>query len=162
MATALFLYVKHPLMQQLKLTIELVPKSSWYTNVRSEVSKGEWDRIRRKCYAAAGHVCEICGDTGLNQGVKHPVECHEIWTYEDSDRIQRLTGLIALCPNCHKVKHPGLAQIKGELPIVINQLKQVNHMSFEQAVDYLQKSFALWTKRSKVPWSVDTSFLQTY
>jgi 5-methylcytosine-specific restriction endonuclease McrA len=54
-------------MKHYPLTIELVPKTAWYTNVRSNVSKKEWDRIRKKSYQNAGHVCEICGDTGLNQ-----------------------------------------------------------------------------------------------
>ena len=27
----------------MKLTIELVPQTAWYSNVRSNVSKAEWD-----------------------------------------------------------------------------------------------------------------------
>ena len=81
-----------------KLTIELVPKTSWYSNVRSNVSKNEWDIIRKKSYEHAGHVCEICGDIGTNQGVKHNVECHEIWDYNDETNEQTLGGLISLCP----------------------------------------------------------------
>lgn len=145
-----------------KLTIELVPKTSWYTNVRSQVSKTEWDRIRLKCYQNAGHVCEICGDVGTNQGVRHKVECHEIWEYNDAKRIQKLTGLIALCPNCHIVKHPGLAQINGKESIVFNQLQKVNNMTLEEAVSYLTDSFAIWQARSMHNWTIDTTFLDTY
>ena len=29
----------------MKLTIELVPSTAWYSNVRSNVSKEEWDKI---------------------------------------------------------------------------------------------------------------------
>ena len=74
-------------MEQYKLTIELVPQTSWYTNVRSNVSKEQWDVIRKKCYAQANNVCEICGDTGKNQGYKHNVECHEIWEYNELTRV---------------------------------------------------------------------------
>ena len=107
----------------MKLHIELVPRTSWYSNVRSNVPPSQWDKLRRASYAAAGYKCEICG----GKGHKHPVECHEEWDYviEDGERIQRLKKLISLCPNCHKVKHPGLAQIKGELHIVVKQLMKV-------------------------------------
>lgn len=149
-------------MTQYPLTIELVPKTAWYTNVRSNVSKEEWDRIRKKCYQNAGYVCEICGDTGLNQNHKHPVECHEIWQYDDHNHVQKLTGLISLCPNCHTVKHPGLAQIKGKLDIVIRQLQKVNSMTFEEAAEYLQESFLIWGVRSQHQWTLDIEYLRTY
>lgn len=100
-------------MNNLKLTIELVPSTDFYSNVRSNVTQKEWDVIRKKSYERASNKCEICGDAGTNQGVKHKVECHEIWEYNDESHIQKLIGLISLCPNCHKTKHAGLAQIKG-------------------------------------------------
>lgn len=145
-----------------KLTIELVPKTSWYTNVRSNVSKSQWDILRNICYDRANHVCEICGDTGTNQGYKHKVECHEIWTYDDKAKSQTLTGLIALCPYCHKCKHPGLAQINNEINIVINQLIKVNDMSKENAIQYLTEAFDTWKKRSEHNWSLDISLIDDY
>jgi hypothetical protein len=48
----------------MKLTIELVPKTSWYSNVRSNVSKDEWDKIKKKCYIKANYKCEICNGIG--------------------------------------------------------------------------------------------------
>lgn len=146
----------------MKLTIELVPSTCWYTNVRSQVSQQEWDRIRKKSYAAADHVCEICGDVGQNQGVKHAVECHEIWHYDDETKIQKLTGLVALCPNCHKVKHPGLAQKNGQLHVVLQQLCKVNNMTVEEAAEYLAYCFKLWRERSQHSWTLDITFLDTY
>ena len=149
-------------MKHYPLTIELVPKTAWYTNVRSNVSKKEWDRIRKKSYQNASYVCEICGDTGLNQNHKHPVECHEIWQYDDLNHVQKLTGLISLCPNCHTVKHPGLATTKGKLETVIRQLQKVNSMTFEEAVEYLQESFLKWIDRSQHEWTLDIEYLKTY
>jgi len=149
-------------MKHYPLTIELVPKTAWYTNVRSNVSKKEWDRIRKKSYQNASYVCEICGDTGLNQNHKHPVECHEIWQYDDLNHVQKLTGLISLCPNCHTVKHPGLATTKGKLETVIRQLQKVNSMTFEEASEYLQESFLKWIDRSQHEWTLDIEYLKTY
>jgi 5-methylcytosine-specific restriction endonuclease McrA len=97
-----------------KLEIELIPKTSFYSNVRSEVTTNEWDVIRKKCYDEASDKCEICGEKGKDQNFNHNVECHEIWSFDVKERIQRLDGFIALCPTCHKSKHFGLSQIKGD------------------------------------------------
>jgi hypothetical protein len=144
-----------------KLTIELVPKTSWYSNVRSNVTRAEWDKIRKKSYAHANHKCEVCGATGKEQGFKHNVECHEIWEYTN-DGTQKLIGLISLCPHCHKVKHPGLAQMKGELDIVVNQLMKVNEIDTAEAMFMLNEAFDVWRKRSQQEWDLDISYLEEY
>jgi hypothetical protein len=146
----------------MKLTIELVPSTAWYSNVRSNVSKEEWDKIRKKSYSKANHKCEICGDVGTNQGVKHNVECHEIWEYDDQKHTQTLTGLISLCSYCHKTKHAGLASIKGETPIVINQLMKVNEITETEAIAYMQEAFRIHANRSQFQWKLDISYLDEY
>ena len=146
----------------LKLTIELVPKTCWYSNVRSNVTKTEWDIIRKKSYELANNQCEICGDVGKNQGVNHNVECHEIWEYDDLNKIQKLIGLISLCPYCHKTKHAGLAQMNGEENIVINQLIKVNNITRKDAIDYINDSFTIWRERSKHEWTLNISVLNQY
>mgnify|MGYP001580783144 CR=1 FL=1 len=146
----------------MKLTIELVPKTAWYTNVRSNVSKQEWDTIRKKCYKNANYKCEICYDVGQNQGVKHPVECHEIWDYDDKTKKQTLKGLISLCPYCHKTKHVGLAQINGEEEIVLKQLMKVNNISRKEAEEYINRSFSIWKTRSNFKWELDITYIQKY
>ena len=143
---------------KIKLKIELVPKTAWYKNVRSAVKKETWDIIRKDCYKRANYKCEICNGVGEN----HPVECHEIWNYNDSQKIQKLIGLIALCPNCHKTKHPGLANIKGELNIVINQLMRVNGMSKIEARKYIKDAFDIWKDRSRYFWKCDITYLENY
>lgn len=62
-----------------RLTVELVPRTSWYSNVRSNVLPGVWDRLRRPVFGRARSRCEICG----GRGPAHPVECHEVWEYDD-------------------------------------------------------------------------------
>ena len=102
-----------------KLTIELVPATSWYANLRKLIPKADWDKLRRQVYARYGHRCGVCGasNTRLN--------CHEIWKYEQRKRIQRLLGFIALCDLCHHVKHIGLAGIlarfSGRLVLVMTR-----------------------------------------
>lgn len=147
-------------MKPMKLTIELVPISSWYRNVRSNVSRERWDELRFECYNKAKFLCEICGEDGNNQGYDHKVECHEIWDYNDETHVQKLIGLIALCPLCHKTKHSGFAGVNGEEELVIKHLMKVNNMDEYQAKSYLKKVFGEWDRRSEHNWTVDISFLK--
>lgn len=145
-------------MKKLRLTIELVPASCWFSNVRSAVTRTQWDHIRHSVYSQAYHVCEICGGTGR----KHPVECHEIWDYDDKNLVQKLKNMIALCPNCHMVKHIGFAQIQNKEIDAIKHLKKVNDLTTKEAETYIQEVFQIWSERSKKNWKLDVSSLKTY
>ena len=135
----------------MNLRIELVPRSSWGNNVRSMITAMEWDIVRHECYRRAGYECEICG----GKGKKHPVECHEIWKYNKKTHIQKLVGLIALCPNCHTVKHLGRAEAVGILWLVVKHLKKINNWSEEKVYNYIDEVKADYIKKSKVNWTVD-------
>jgi len=140
----------------MKLTIELVPKGQWGANLRSELPKAEWDRLRKAAYAKAGHRCEICG----GKGPKWPVECHERWYYDEATKTQHLEGLIALCPSCHEVKHIGRADAMGRIMPAIQHLMKVNEWDIDKALTYVDDCFRLWAKRSQEKWSLDLSWLE--
>jgi hypothetical protein len=142
----------------MKLSVELVPATCWFSNVRSAVSKAEWDRIRRAVYAKAWDTCEICGGFGP----KHPVECHEIWSYDDAKLIQKLEGMIALCPNCHQCKHYGFAQIQGKDEQAFLHLMKVNKLTKKKTEKYLIAVFEQWYQRSHKNWVLDISYLSRY
>jgi hypothetical protein len=133
----------------MKLQIELVPSTSWFSNLRSLLSSEEWDKVRKGCYKHANYKCEICGGVGP----AHPVECHETWEYDENTGIQKLVSLIALCPNCHEVKHIGLAGIKG-------RTEEATECDKKVAEKYIQEAFALWNKRSQRDWQLDVSLLE--
>lgn len=140
------------------LTIELVPKTSWYKNVRSHVSQEEWDRLRSIIYERAGRVCEICG----GKGRKWPVECHEVWLYDDERYVQKLERMIALCPECHEVKHIGLASVRGKQYQAMRHLSKVNGWSMEDARHYVEACFEQWSRRSSHEWTLDISYLEQF
>jgi len=142
-----------------KLSVELIPTTCHYSNVRTTVKPSEWDKIRFISYEAAGHKCEICGDTGKNQGYKHNVECHEIWEYDDTNHIQKLVGLISLCPICHQVKHIGRAIAMGRHQDAYNQLMKVNKWTPKQVEQHILESFELHRERSKFEWDLDITIL---
>ncbi len=140
------------------LTVELVPKTSWYQNVRSHVSKDVWERLKKIIFGRARYKCEICG----GRGEKWPVECHEVFAYDDERHIQTLERLIALCPACHEVKHIGLAAIRGRRGAALAHLATVNGWSLPDAELYLEGSFEVWHRRSCHEWKLDLLHLKQF
>lgn len=155
-----------------KLTIELVPQTCWGSNLR-KFPGFPWDKARRLVAAAAGNRCEICG----GRGNRHPVECHEVWSYHEPgdelgdelgiDPVQRLDRLIALCPACHTVKHWGLAMIRenrGEIPVgaTLAHLCEVNGWSKDQATTHVDEAAHVWTHRSEFTWNLDLTEATAY
>ena len=138
-----------------KLTVELVPKSCHFSNLRSNLSKKDWDLLRAKSYQQAGHRCEVCG----GQGGRHPVECHEVWEYDDEAHRQVLVWLMALCPTCHKAKHMWLAREKGWAWLAERQLCRVNGWTEDEMTLYLEEAFAVYERRSAHEWELDISWL---
>jgi len=139
----------------LKLTIELVPKTCWYSNLRTQVRSADWDRISKQTRAAG--VCAICGATGLR------LSCHERWEYDDEHSIQRLLGFVALCDPCHGVKHIGhVGRVAMEDPRqahlledTIEHFMRVNDVDLETFNVHKAEAFAMWRQRSARDWATD-------
>lgn len=142
-----------------KLTIELVPKTCHFSNVRTCLSTSDWDKIRKISYTNANNKCEICGDTGKNQGYNHNVECHEIWRYDEETLTQKLVGLISLCPKCHMVKHIGRSIAIGKVDVCYRQLAKVNKWTQSQIQKHIVESFDKHKLLSKHQWILDISML---
>jgi hypothetical protein len=138
---------------QLRLTIELVPSTSWYDNLRKVIPQSKWDKLRKRVYEKYGHKCAVCGAEGR-------LNCHEVWEYDDHNHIQRLKGFIALCDLCHHVKHIGLASIlaaEGRLDYekVVGHFTKVNGCDRETFERHRDEAFTQWRERSKYDWRVD-------
>ena len=129
------------------LTIELIPKTCWFSNLRSTLTTKQWNLVRKLSYEKADNKCEICGDTGKNQGYKHNVECHEIWQYVDKTKTQKLKGLISLCPLCHKAKHFGRAVAMGYEKDIIKHIRKINKWSEVQMQKHIEESYELFIER---------------
>jgi hypothetical protein len=135
------------------LTPDLVPTTSWYKNLRNKDPKA-WGKIRKASYAKAGHKCEICGAKGM-------LHCHEQWEYDNIKGIQKLVGLISLCPDCHEVMHIGLAELNGRYENAIQHMMKVNNIGKRKAEEIVRSSFIAWKKLSKIQWELDLSFLDS-
>jgi hypothetical protein len=95
-------------------------------------------------------------------GPKHPVECHEVWHYDDAAHIQRLERMIALCPACHEVKHFGRAQLAGRAQDALNHLMRVNAWQSDEARAHVRESGAAFKLRSEHEWALDLTALANY
>jgi 5-methylcytosine-specific restriction endonuclease McrA len=142
----------------MKLEIDLIPASCWFNNVRSFVSKKQWDIIRSQVASQAYNMCEICGGVGPT----HPVECHEIFSYDDENLIQKLEKMIALCPDCHSAKHFGLTKIRGREDEILKHLMKINKITKSAANHYIKSVFKQWSERSQKTWKLDLSHLTEY
>lgn len=135
------------------LKLELIPEPLWYRNARAALSKSDWDKIRKKVYAAADHQCEICGAKGK-------LHCHEVWHYDEAAAKATLFELEAVCENCHLAKHMGYANIQGKAAEALSHLMKVNGWSELQAETHIREAYAIWNRRNKVRnWQVEMPIL---
>jgi 5-methylcytosine-specific restriction endonuclease McrA len=141
-----------------KLTVELVPSTSFYTNVRSILPTSEWDRLRKASYKKAKFKCQICKESGLDQGFRHALECHEIWEYK-KDGTQLLKGLISLCPKCHQVKHIGRTIAIGKKKQAYAHIAKVNKWDKAMVEAYIGSCFQEHKERSKIKWKLNIGIL---
>lgn len=139
-----------------KLTIEVVPASTWELNARAVLRSTDWDRVRRAVYEKAGNRCEVCG----GRGTRHAVDCHEVWHFDDKKRVQTLVRCCALCPACHEVKHIGLAMKRGRGDEAKAHLARVNNWDMARCESYIHYIRELWAIRSSQEWTVDLSWLR--
>ncbi|MET7757305.1 DUF5710 domain-containing protein [Streptomyces sp. NPDC005389] len=140
------------------LFVDLVPRTCWFTNVRSCVAQADWERLRRMITGRAGQRCEACG-AGEDRAARRWLEAHERWTYDATTRVQTLKRLICLCTDCHTVTHFGLAQVRGIEDRAFAHLVKVTGMSEPRARDHVRTAFAVWEDRSRYDWELDLGIL---
>lgn len=141
-----------------KLTIELVPSTCWFSNLRSVLSSKQWRAIQERVFNRASSTCQVCS----GKGSRWPVEAHEVWRYDEASAVQKLSEIVALCPACHEVKHFGFATERGRGDQALKKLMAVNSWDESTAVSYVEEQFSLWERRSEMDWSADLSLLCHY
>ncbi len=141
-------------MKDLKLTIELVPKTAHYANLRNALTRSAWQKIAKNTKERQGNECGICGDQGRR------LYCHEMWDYNDSCFIYTLAGFVSLCGYCHSVKHLGLTKIQAkqglvDLEAVIDHFCKVNDCTRAKFQVHETTAFAEYHARSQHEWEPD-------
>lgn len=82
---------------RLKLTIEPMPEVLFRENLRTQLGKGRWDKLRR---TLGKKSCEVCAATDR-------LEAHEVWSYREGNPISvaKLLRIKVLCKDCHFIVH---------------------------------------------------------
>lgn len=96
---------------KLKLKFELIPSQLRGNNLHNpknskSLSPEDWNIIRWNTYKVAHFKCAICGfepERIQTRYRKPKLYCHEIWSYNDETRVQKLEGFTALCKECHEI-----------------------------------------------------------
>lgn len=140
------------------LFVDMIPRTCWFTNVRTCVSERDWERLRRMIVRRAGHRCEACG-TGEDRDARRWLEAHERWSYDDRTDTQTLRRLICLCSPCHLVTHLGYANVTGRADEALTHLREVTGMSDQQVNRHVKDAGRLWTERSARHWRLDLRML---
>ncbi len=138
---------------KLRLKIELVPGPLWRRNLRTILSRKEWEALRPRVIAAAGFRCEICG-------AGPPLLCHEVWEYDDQRSIQRLRRLQAVCRLCSLVQHIGQAGVvvaagRVKRRELVSRFMNVNGVSRSVFKEHEERAFERWYERSASEWTQD-------
>lgn len=135
----------------------MVPDSCWYSNLRSLLTKGQWDAVRRTVYARARGKCMVCGAPCKR------LDAHEQWEYDEGNAVQRLKGVIAVCPACHAVIHIGRTSLKGDIRAAEEHFMKVNGCTYAEYCAALGEANRAHIRRNKVPeWKLDISALINY
>ena len=151
--------------ERLKLVIELVPSTVWYSSLYRLLPRTEWSRLKRQIYAKEGRKCYICGS---QQGL---LSLHELWEYDDDGFTQTLTTVHHLCNLCHKIKHIGfwchtpdgrqkLMQEGLDRDDLIAHFCLVNNCSKTMFQQHEDEAFKTWQRRSQHQWKQDFGIYQ--
>ena len=143
-------------MTKFKLNFELVPDSCWYSNLRSELPKEAWDKIRKKAYARAGGKCMLCGAPTTR------LEAHEQWEYNDEKGVQKLVNVVAVCRACHEVIHIGRTQLMGRERDASEHFMKVNGCTYAEYRKALGEANEKHRERSRREWQLDVSELPKF
>lgn len=142
---------------KLKLEVELVLAQFWGQSLYRLMRKSAWNKIRHKIYAQYNRKCGICEAVCE---AKSSLVCHEIWTYDDIKHIQRLKDFIALCVDCHSVKHLGRTENistpnKDFYEIAVEHFMKVNRCSREVFEEHKEQAYVKWEERGQHKWKID-------
>ena len=140
-----------------KLTFELVPDGCWYSNLRSILSKAQWDFLRADAKERSNYRCAICGK-------KTPMlEAHERWTYDEENKTQIFTDIIAVCKDCHSVIHIGRTSLCGDIKRAEDHYMKVNKATYSEYCHALGKANETHKRLNKIDeWKLDLTYLKRY
>lgn len=151
-----------------KVVGDLIPDSSWGSNLANLLTKTSWDKLRNPIIERNNFVCELCGQQHTQ------LDVHEVWSYDfpsDEDirtcpkgctvyGTQKIKGLIAICKLCHLCFHLGFANVQDKLPQTLNRLAALNAWQPHETAIYHKAVMSRFKEASSFGWLLDLSAIQ--
>jgi len=139
---------------------ELIPATAWFSNLRTVLKKEHWEKIKKT--VKANGICTNCGGRGssIDPKKKWALEAHEEWDYNDETHTQTLLTVVALCPDCHLVRHMGFANKSGLGNATKAYFGKMRGFDAESAQFHIDHEFEVWKKRSTHEWTHDLRYLE--
>ncbi len=131
-------------MEELKLTINMLPKGAWNNDFSKTLSKKDWDKLREFALTRANNQCEICGYK------TDDLDVHEEWEFDVKKKTQTLKKIIAICSRCHGVKHFKNSVRLGFGEEAQKHFLKVNNCSEMQFASHLNKALLEYEERNKI------------
>lgn len=131
-------------MEDLKLTINMLPKGAWNKDLSKTLSQKDWNKLREVALKKANGKCEICGYK------TDDLDVHEEWEFNIKKKTQTLKEIIAICSRCHGVKHFKNSVRLGFGEEAQMHFMKVNNTSEMQFANHLNKSLIEYEERNKV------------
>ena len=139
------------------LKIELVPDGCWYSNLRTLLSKEQWDYLKADAKRRSGGKCSVCGKKTA------VLDAHERWEYDEKNCIQRLKDIVSVCKECHSVIHIGRTYLKGDAEKAENHYMKVNGATYAEFRAALKTANEEHIRRNGISeWKLDISYLKRY
>jgi hypothetical protein len=138
----------------LKLKLELLPELSWNQNLRSHLTPFKWQKLSKYIMSEKNYTCEICGAVKGAEFKKF--DCHEVWEFDETQKLQKLIRLQTLCFLCHNVKHFGYAESQDwiDKEILIKHFLKINKVSREVFDHHLSDAGQELSKREEIVWDI--------
>lgn len=140
----------------LPLTVDAFPANlATHINMSSSLPEEEWSSIRKATYKNANYMCEVSGGVGT----EWPVECHELWRFDEGSQTLQLRGFMALHPEIHVAKHLERQQEDKRRQQAIWMLQAMNEWTVTEAEEYWKFARDTAMRRSGQEWKLDLSWL---
>jgi hypothetical protein len=137
-----------------KLYIDMIPKTSYFNNVRSIFNECDWNLIRHYIYERVNNRCECCG----RKRSKY-LEAHERWEFNEETKTQKLVRIIALCKLCHSATHYGHSKRRKNMDNINMHIKKINNFTDEELQTHIKDAYKTWNERNKIKWELDFSII---
>lgn len=159
--------MKNPLLEQIPTVLDKTQDSfrlafsvckGWEQKLLTQYPIRLWERLCKKTVSNAKGLCEVCRIQS-----EAPLKCSAQWKFVDETKVQKLAGLVALCPTCYAVEQVTddlkLLGVQEEVLKVLTHLSQVNGWPQQQAKEHLIQALQKHKERSKYNWTLDLSWL---